>query len=82
MSATIHWRSTAKSDPHLKEVGAPSSFIESIERAFGGFPVELDEKAVPVLRGMTVMYHEHPNGYDEIIELIEKHGSIELYASY
>lgn len=84
MSATIHYRKTAKADPYLKQVGAPSSFIESLKRAFGGFPVELTESSIPILRGMQAVAGFPPNddAYGEVIELIEKFGSIELYASY
>jgi len=80
MSATIHYRKTAKSDPSLKTVNAPSVFIQHIERAFGGFPLELDAKDIPVLRGMAAIQPD--SGFDELIELIDKFGSIAIYASY
>jgi len=82
MGANIHYRRTSKVDPSLEHIMAPSSFIESLERAFG-FPCELGEAAIPVLRGMSVMHADRRhNPYEEVIELIERLGSIELYASY
>lgn len=91
MSASIHYRPTAKSDPYIKGIFAPSSFIESITRAFGAFPCELDESHIPTLRGMAAMCQrtrinaqdlEVGDPFSEIISKIEAHGSIELYAKY
>lgn len=80
MSATIHYRKTSTVDPYLKCVGAPSSFIQTLERAFGHFPCELSETSISTLKGMSAMTDNQ--AYEEIIDLIEKFGSIELYASY
>ena len=84
MGATIHYRKTSKVDPHLKCVGAPSSFMESLTRAFGHFPCEVSDAHIPILQGMAALgsKNEDDNPYLEVIELIEKIGSIELYASW
>jgi len=84
MSATIHYRQTSKVDPYLKTCSAPSSFIESIEDAFHHFPCELEESDIGTLRGMASVYNslEEDNPYKELIDLIEKFGSIKIYASY
>lgn len=80
MSASIHWRKIKNSpDPRLG-VSAPSSFIEAMERAFGGRAWELDAKAVPVLRGMAAVSNDE--AFEQMIELIEKFGEIEVYYQY
>ena len=83
MSATIHYRVTTTEDPHI-HVGWPSEFIASMERAFGHFPCEVKESAIPVLQGMSAVRALPVNDdpYEQIIRLIKQFGSIELYASY
>lgn len=82
MSATIHYRKVGKSDPYLKNVMAPSAFIESMERAFGRFPVELGSQDICALRGMKAMHNGEHNPYTELIEIIERFGLVEVYATY
>ncbi len=81
MSATIHYRKISKKDPCLKHVWSPSSFIDSMTTVFG-WPAEIGTKDIPVLKGMSAVHGGEHNPYPEIIELVEKFGSIELYASY
>ena len=84
MSATIHYRKTDTADPYLK-IRSPSAFMESMKRAFWRFPCELKVADIPTLRGMMIMFgdgSEEDNPYAHVIQLIEEHGSIELYASY
>lgn len=80
MSATIHYRVIAEADPYLKTVGSASSLIDALERAFGSFPCKLSEEHIPVLRGMAAVSFKQP--CNEIIEIIENFGEIELYATY
>lgn len=82
MSATIHYRKAGKEDPHLRQVWAPSSFIESMRRAFGTFPCVLTSEDVAKLAGMSAMLEGEHDPYGELIELIENQGSIEIYATY
>lgn len=84
MSATICWRPSAKNDKHLN-VGAPSSFMEVMKNAGFGFPCAVTLSDVPVLRGMAAVYgrnDQNPNPFDELLDLVEKYGSIELWAVY
>lgn len=81
MGATIHYRPTGKEGPRLS-VMAPSSFIEAITRAFGTFPVELNEGSIPVLRGMAAADKGMADDYGDVIETIERVGSIHLYVTY
>lgn len=87
MSASIHYRPTSTKDPTLQQVGSPSQFIEIMKRAFGNFPCSLGIGEVRVLRGMSAMCRDNwveygIDPYMEIIDIIEKIGSIQLYASY
>lgn len=87
MSASIFWEPV---DPKPKSIGtwAPSSFMEIMERAGLGLPTNLDEAAIPVLRGMAATFgpggpgREHPNPFQQLIDKIEKHGKISVWAEY
>lgn len=81
MSATIRYRPTSKEGPSL-DVMAPSSFIEAIERAFGAFPVELDEDSILILQGMAAADQGKSSSYEDVIETIKRVGSIHLYATW
>lgn len=83
MGATIHYRKAAGGgDPYLHKVGAPSSFMDAMERAFGHWPCTVGAGDVPVLRGMKAACVGTGEEYGEIIDLIEQLGSIELYAAW
>ena len=82
MSAAICWE-RVKEDHESLYVLAPSSFIESMERAGLRLPCEIGDGAVPVLTGMAAMHrNDGKNPYEEMIELIEKHGTIRIWAEY
>ncbi len=59
---------------------APSSFIESMNKAFGHFPCDLDESDISTLKGMASCAGIET--YDEIIEALEKHKEIRVFAVY
>jgi hypothetical protein len=80
MGATIHYRNASKADPSL-DVNAPSSFIEALERGFGHLPIVLSDAHVEMLRGMAINSRGE-SGYEDLIEKIQKYGSIEVYASW
>jgi len=80
VSATIHYRNASKSDPVLA-VDAPSSFIESLEKAFGSLPIISSGSHVDMLKGMGITSHGE-SGYQDAIDKIEKLGAIEIYASW
>ena len=62
--------------------GGTSSEINAIEKLFGEYPITLDEKQIPQLKAMMVVYEYKPNVYKNIIEAIEKYGSIRLDVEY
>lgn len=83
MSATILTRATGKGKP--LGVGAPSSFIETMERAFGNFPVVLNYSHLERLHGMASVKSLLVNEgevFERLIEEIEREGEIEVFAQY
>lgn len=83
MSASICWRPTDNSRKHIS-VGAPSSFMQTMDRAGLRLPCTLGENELPTLRGMAATWSapENANPYQQIIDLIEQHGEIDLFAEY
>ena len=82
MSATILYRQVSSTGRSLS-CFAPSSFIGSIEQAFGSFPCTLGEEAVPILTGMAAVCNDGGgNPYQELISAIEKLGTVEVWAKY
>lgn len=84
MSASICWRPVDKRDKTLR-VGAPSLFMETMRKAGLEFPCTIGSEELPVLTGMAAVYgrnDENVNPFDELITLVEKYGSVELWASY
>lgn len=82
MSATILTRPTGKG--RLLDVGAPSNFIETMRRAFGQFPVVLNETHLEKLRGMAAIQGPlcDPNPYVRLQAEIMDNGEIEVFAEY
>jgi len=81
MSANIYYR-PVKSGRHSVGAMAPSSFIKSIEKALGRFPLTLVDSDIPVLQGMSATQSEEDNPYNDLIKGIEKYGEIEVFAEY
>jgi hypothetical protein len=82
MSATILWQPTGGGKS--LNVGSPSSFKDAMERVFGSFPLVLNESALSQLRAMAAVSGSSMagNAYDELAEIIEKHGEVRLWAEY
>lgn len=64
----------------------PSSFSESLEKAFGSYPCVLSKDDIPVLRGMAVTgsknMHDSSSPYTDLIKAIEKYGEIRVWSEY
>lgn len=87
MSAAICWEPTNKG--HQLYVGAPQSFMDSLEcigvRIRSGDTI--GQGHLDALRGMAHLYNNQEkdpkkNPYTQLIEAIEKHGEIRLWAEY
>jgi len=82
LSASIHWRPVSETKNTL-DVAAPSAFRDAIRECFGELPVQLDEKAIPILRGMAAMCRSaRGNPYSDLIDAIQHCGAIEVWATY
>jgi hypothetical protein len=79
MSVNIYYR-TIKKGKDLEE-GAPSSFIQMFEGAFA-LPAVLTKENIEVLNGMRIGSEHHKETLEKIIEAIDTHGEIEVYAEY
>ena len=78
MSANIYWEPVSIKTRRLR-VMAPSSFISAMERANLPLPNTFDESAIPTLRGMAATMNEENNPFLELIEKIEKYGSVSVW---
>ena len=84
MSATIKWEMVKPHGKSLK-VFTPSAFIEAMERAFGQFPIVLDNRSIGKLEGMACVWNNEPNPYRELINILDGLGenqSIKIWAEY
>ena len=78
MSANIYWEPVSIKTKRLR-VMAPSSFISAMERANLPLPNTFDESTIPTLRGMAATMNEENNPFLELIEKIEKYGSVSVW---
>ena len=78
MSANIYWEPITTNAKRL-HVMAPSWFMQVLERADMGLPNTFGEKDIPTLRGMAANMNEEKNPFNELIEIIEKRGSINVW---
>lgn len=84
MSASIYWKQVKPVKSHSLNVGAPSNFLEILEKVFGSRNPQLDESNIEALKGMAAVYNIYGgvNPYEELIEAIEQYKEIELWAEY
>ena len=85
MSASILWEPV---NPEPKHIGAwaPSSFLESMERAGMALPCTVGKKDIPVLTGLAAAMRPDataPNPFQEIIDAIKSTGGdIKLWSEF
>lgn len=81
MSASIYYQAVKGKN---LSVGAKSSFLAAIERAFGGVPCVLSEHDVLKLQGLAAAFDSEDQraAVQELIEAIEKHASVRVWAEY
>lgn len=83
MSASILYRPLADQRKCVDDVLAPSRFLGVMGKCFGNLPFTLGEGAIPTLSGMAATWDDDMhNPFERIIELIEKYGTIEVWAEY
>jgi hypothetical protein len=85
MSANIFW-TPIKERRHDISVGAPTSFIASIENAFGGLPLELNNTEVNIatLKGMISASGSSDaiSSYEKLISALGKYDRIKIWAEW
>jgi len=83
MSANIYCRPTSFTGTSVPAY-APQAFMEILEGAFGNKCPTLSEDSLIVLRAMKVATNDSQmkKCFEVVISEIEKHGEIEIYATY
>lgn len=83
MGASIMYRPVDPKADRTLDVGAPSSFIEAMERVFGPHPWRLDHASVDTINGMAAVYGEaRDNPYHQIVDKICELGAIEVWPEW
>lgn len=82
MSASIYFKPVKPTANTRLNVGAPSTFIKAMERAFGHFPCLVNRGNIEKLKGMASMYDCRDSPFEELINLLEHHEALELWAEY
>ncbi len=75
MSVTIHWEPCGTKKPHFR--GGRSASLEVLKETFGH---EIHAKDVGVLRGMAIAANDE--FYNEVADVVEKHGDIKFWGEY
>ena len=59
-------------------------FIFTLNRAFGSFPVELDNKSLPILQGMAATWQGPGilNPYDVLIRQVKRLGAVRVWQAF
>ena len=83
MSANICWRPVESKAKRIN-TSAPSSFMEAMKRAGMSLPCELNASHRERLIGLAAShcYDTPTNPYQQLLDLLEKHESIALWAEY
>lgn len=85
MSAHINWHPAATKDKSI-DVPAPSAFMETMAGVGLTLPCIVRQADIRLLTGMAAVFGPHersrPNPYQQILDLLEKHDEIEIWAVY
>ncbi len=82
MGASIYFEPTERKK-HDVSAMAPQTFIRAMEKVFGRFPCQLNSGCIPQLAAMSAMHGDAKhNPYQDLINGIEKFGSIQVDAEY
>lgn len=80
MSVSIMWRPQKNNG---RSLNGQSSFKEALEKVFGNLPKTFTKKDIErleVMHRLSDIPYDDP--YEELIEAINKHSSIEVWAEY
>lgn len=86
MSVSIFWKPVVPDEGQNLHIPAPSAFQAAMRDAGMELPCTLTRDLIPLLRGMAAVFGPHaenrPNPYQQIIDLLDKHEAVELWAVY
>jgi hypothetical protein len=80
MSVSLRWRPVKNNGKCLS--GGSSSDVAALERVWGGAPWKLTDAHLDTLRGMAALSNCDNNPYDELINKILDHDTIEVWPEY
>lgn len=81
MSANIYWRPVAKNNKSINTL-TPSAFQETMRKLGLSLPCTLDTRSTLLLQGAAAVFDDDPNPFQQILDLLEHHDAIELWAEY
>jgi len=84
MSASILYE-PINPNPKSIDAWAPSSFMETMQRANIALPCTLGPDNIPILMGMAAVFGDKgdaPNPYQQLVDAINKYGKISVWAEY
>ena len=83
MSANIYWKPRCSSKGSIS-TSAPSGFISALETLFGPGPWIFGIDEIQILKGMESAYGKDtkPNPYSQILHVMEKYPTIEVWVEY
>jgi len=84
VSASIYWRPVVPKEGSRLNTYAPSGFLTALEEVFGSRTPVLERSDLPTLRGMAAVWTDGSGGnpYKDLINAIEKHEAVEVWAEY
>jgi len=81
MTASILWKPLDEGTS--LDVNGPSTFISEMEKVFGAFPTVLDTDDIPRLEVLAALNEgDSVNPYEELIQVLRKASTIEVWAVY
>lgn len=83
MSANVYWQPVSTGTKCLP-TSAPQRFLESLRAigwSDGGY---MNDTSISALRGLSVLHGgpDQDNPYSHLVEAIERHGSVRVWAEY
>jgi hypothetical protein len=83
MGVSIYWRPVS-TEGHDITPGLRSRFYNSLKNTFGEFPIRLNATHVCLLQAMAYACNgdDSQKSYEELIEAVNKHDEIEIFASW
>lgn len=81
MSQSICWEPVVPKDPETLCTWAPSNFKATMEAAGLELPCNIGQSDVATIRGMAAVWGDRDhNPYKQLLEILEKHDTIHLWA--